>query len=164
MRYMKLPAAERTALWASLEGLPRYLHTSFASLSVEDARRPGPGAAFSPVEQVWHLADLEREGFGERIRRLRREAHPRLPDFDGGRLARERDYRSRSLTEGLAAFTAARSDNVAILRALTDEEWSRSGEQDGVGPVSLCDLPVFMAQHDDAHVREIEDWKAAASF
>ena len=46
--------------------------------------RSGP---FALVEQVWHLADLEREGFGERIRRLIAEEDPFLPDFDGAHLA-----------------------------------------------------------------------------
>jgi len=31
--------------------------------------------------------------------------------------------------------------------------------QEGVGTVSLCDMPAFMSQHDAAHRAEIEDWK-----
>jgi hypothetical protein len=30
--------------------------------------------------------------------------------------------------------------------------------QEGFGPVSLCDLPSMMAEHDDSHRREIEAW------
>ena len=38
---------------------------------------------FALVEHAWHIADLEREGFGERVRRLIAEEDLFLPDFDG---------------------------------------------------------------------------------
>jgi len=119
------------------------------------ARRPD-GEAFSFVEQVWHLADLEREGFGVRIRRLLEEDDPVLPDFDGARIARERDYRSRSVAEGLAAFALARHENLEALRALTDAQRSRGGRQDGVGRITLDEIPARMLDHDRSHRSEIE--------
>jgi uncharacterized damage-inducible protein DinB len=112
--------------------------------------------AFSLVEHAWHLADLEKEGFGERIRRLRDEERPSLPDFDGARLARERAYRSLPLAPALAAFALARFANVASLRALDELDWERGGEQEGVGGVRLSDIPRMMAEHDAAHRAEIE--------
>jgi hypothetical protein len=113
------------------------------------------------VAQCWHLADLEREGYGVRIRRLRAETAPALPDFDGARLARERNYASRSLAAGLAAFRAARRENLAALRALGGEEWTRGGTQEGVGPIMLCDVPAMMAEHDAGHRDEIRAWRSA---
>src|ERR1700693_187672 len=98
--------------------MPDYLYEQFDSLTAEDARLPGPGGAFSPVEQVWHLADLEREGFGCRIDRLLSEREPQLPDFDGAAIAAARHYRARCLTAGLAAFRAARQRNLDTLRAI----------------------------------------------
>jgi len=89
VQYVKFNAAERQELMRSLSAMPEYLYEQFDALSAEDARCP-TRRAFSPVEQVWHLADLEREGFSVRIRRLRDEQAPRLPDFDGDRIARER--------------------------------------------------------------------------
>lgn len=162
MQYLRLSNAERAALRASLARMPEELQALFAPLSVEAARERRAGQAFSPVEQVWHLADLEREGFGCRIERLRRESRPQLPDFDGDAIAAERDYRRRSLHEGLAAFAAARAGNLAQLAELSTADWERSGTQEGVGAVSLCDMPSFMSQHDAAHRAEIEAWSAAA--
>jgi len=159
MQYMKLNAVERESLLRSLADMSDFLKSAFADLTEEQARTPGPDGAFAPVEQVWHLADLEREGFGLRIRRLQTEEHPHLPDFDGTRIARERDYRSLSLREGLREFNAARADNIAALHAVSANEWTRGGTQEGVGNVSLCDMPVFLLQHDEAHKSEIEDWQ-----
>lgn len=162
MQYMKLSAAQREELLASLAGMSEYLRKAFSGLSPEQTRARGADGAFSPVEQLWHLADLEREGFGERIRRLLSEREPHLPDFDGARVAADRNYRSLSLQEGLAAFTAARRENISVLRALDSQTWIRSGTQEGVGKVSLCDMPSFMSQHDSAHRGEIEQWKKCA--
>lgn len=162
MLYMTLDPTGRQALLAELEAMPRYLELTFAGLGAEQITRPGPDGLFSPVEQVWHLADLERDGFGARIDRLRSEQDPHLPDFDGAAVAAARGYRSLSIDSGLSAFRAARADNVRKLRALADDEWVRSGTQDGVGRVSLCDIPSMVRQHDAAHKQEIARWHASA--
>lgn len=163
MQSIKLRQIERRELMTALAGMSGFLREAFGSLSPEQALAPGRDGAFFPVEQVWHLADLEREGFGLRIRRLMEEASPHLADFDGTRIAEERNYRARSLAEGLSAFEAARAANLAVLRSLAPEAWARSGTQDGVGPVSLCDLPVFMRQHDESHLAEIRAWQQSVS-
>jgi hypothetical protein len=161
MLYAKLAESDRVALRMALARMPEELSGQFAALSALGARERRAGQAFSPVEQVWHLADLEHEGFGRRIERLLHEEQPVLADFDGDAIAAERDYRRRSLREGLAAFAAARAANLARLAQLTSTDWARSGTQEGVGAVALCDMPVFMSQHDAAHRAEIEAWRAA---
>jgi hypothetical protein len=156
---MKLTDVQRHELMESLAAMKTFLREAFESLTPQEAQTPGPAGAFSPVEQVWHLADLESEGFGLRIRRLQTEANPHLPDFEGTRVAHERNYRSLSLATGLRTFEAARGANIATLQALPPDAWVRSGTQDGVGTVSLCDMPSFMHQHDQAHIAEIEKWR-----
>jgi hypothetical protein len=138
--------------------MPQFLIEAFDSLPAEAARRGGPDGTFSPVEQCWHLADLESEGFGARIRLLLGQDRPFLPDFDGARVARERHYRARSLVEGLRAFRVARESNLAVLRSVPDAAWSRSGVQEGVGEVSLADVPRLMHEHDLSHKAEIIAW------
>jgi hypothetical protein len=158
MKYLALSRPQRETLWSELAAMPGFLADRFASLSPEEALRPGPAGAFSPVEQCWHLADLEREGYAVRIRRLLDEEVPRLPDFDGARVAEERRYRTLSLAEGLAAFREARAANLALLHNLDPAQWSRAGTQDEVGPVALCDIPHMMAEHDASHRAEIAEW------
>lgn len=150
---------EQASLLSELLAMPNLLAASFETLSALEAAAPGPDGAFSPVEHCWHLADLEREGYAVRIRRLREETNPWLPDFNGDEIARERNYRSLSLVDGLAAFRGARLHNVATLRALDAGDWMRRGEQEGVGAIALCDIPAMMAEHDAAHRREIQEWQ-----
>jgi hypothetical protein len=155
MKYLLMTRADRDSLWRALEEMPRFLAEQFASLSSRQAAAAGPDGGFSPVEQCWHLADLEREGFGVRIQRLLVDTDPFLPDFDGARVARERAYKTRSLAEGIKEFQAARAANLALLRSLEPTQWSRAGTQEGVGRVAVCDIPHMMAEHDESHRAEI---------
>jgi hypothetical protein len=157
---MLLTRESQDTLLADLRTMPEMLAEAFGGLSAADALIEGADG-FTPVEQCWHLADLEREGYGVRIRRLLAEDEPVLPDFDGERVARERHYKSLSLGEGLAAFRQARAENIAALRRLSDREWERRGTQEGVGRIGLCDVPAMMAEHDEAHRKEIDGWVRA---
>jgi len=146
------------ALMDRLGSMPSFLREHFQALSAREATQRGPSGDFAPVEQCWHLADLEREGFGVRITRLLQEKDPFFPDFEGDRIAEERQYAKRSLLEGLAAFEQARAINLSCLRAVRKDQWSRAGQQDGIGLVSLRDIPRQMLEHDAAHRSQIEEW------
>jgi len=158
VEYMNLPAASREKLIADLAAMPGFLDDSFANLPPSVHALPGPNGSFSPVEHAWHLADLEEMGFALRIRRLRAESHPELADFAGDDVAKERNYKSLSLRDGIEAFRVARQKNLATLANLAADEWTRGGEQEGVGAVSLCDIPSMMAAHDESHRREVRAW------
>jgi hypothetical protein len=149
---------ELETLFGELLGMPTFLEQRFGSLPPELVTAPDALGGFSPVEHCWHLADLEREGFGVRITRLRQEDQPDLPDFDGARIAAERRYREKSLPPAITAFWEARLANLAALRSLDDSDWSRWGVQQGVGRVAIRDLPRLMVEHDRQHRKEIDAW------
>ena len=154
---MLLPPDGLQKLLDNLASMPSFLAQRFEGLSAEQARLR-EGEVFSPVEQVWHLADLEREAFGVRIERLLNEDDALLPDFDGTGAAERRKYRDKSLAVGMRAFARARQDNIDALARVTPSQWGRRGEQQGVGPVSLCDIPAMMIEHDASHRDEINTW------
>ncbi len=85
MHYLMLNRTDQNSLLSKLQAMPDFLEASFGTVSPLEAATPGPNGAFSPVEHCWHLADLEREGYAVRIRRLLEEDNPGLPDFDGTR-------------------------------------------------------------------------------
>lgn len=145
----------RAVLLEALQGMPETLRrTADAMAGRLDERPATPG--FSLREHVWHLADLERDGYATRIARLLSEEMPRLPDFDGEAVARERQYHRLDFAEGLQAFADARATNVTRLRALDADQWLRPGIQDGVGEVTVADVARMMGEHDAAHRAEIE--------
>jgi len=148
---------ELETILLTLESTPALLSRAARAVSRCESRlRPAAGG-FSLVENVWHLADLEREGFGIRIRRMLREDLPALLNFDGERTARERCYQERDLERGLMLFARARMLNLEALRALSPSEWNREGAQEGVGRITLADVPRMMAAHDRSHETEIAE-------
>jgi hypothetical protein len=161
MKIVNMPLADRETLFAQLAAMPEFLETTLGSLSDKEATAPGPDDSFAPVEQCWHLADLERDGYAVRIEKLLAESSPALADFDGARIAAEREYRKLSLPAGIAAFREARHANLKLLRALGPDQWRRGGTQEGVGAIALCDLAQMMAEHDAGHRQEIDAWLRA---
>jgi hypothetical protein len=142
-------------LLLTLESTPSLLARAAATLAPEQSRWKPEEDGFSLLENVWHLADLEREGYGVRIRRLLAEEEPALSNFDGDRAARERAYNNRDLAAGLAAFADARAANIEILRGLSRSDWRRRGVQESVGRIALEDIPRMMAEHDRSHTEDV---------
>ena len=140
----------------ALEEFPRFLTTALDELGDPRARERPDVESWSLGEQIWHLADLEREAWLVRIERLLSETAPQLADFDGNAIAAQRDYRAKDPYLGLQRLRAARSTALARLRSLNAEQWNRTGTLERVGPILLADLPRRMAEHDAAHRNEIE--------
>jgi hypothetical protein len=148
-------------LLLTLESTPALLARAAAERTPCQLQWKPEADAFSLIENVWHLADLEREAYGLRIGRLLAEDEPTFSDFDGGRIARERRYNDRDLAAGLTAFCEARFRNIETLRHVSRSDWKRRANQEGVGRITLEDLPRQMARHDAAHTQEIANLLAA---
>jgi hypothetical protein len=129
---------------SALGALPTALHTA----------RPAAGG-FSLVEHAHHLADLEVEGFATRLERLLAEHEPALPDFDGARIAVERQYAMRDAGSGIERFLAARQGALRRFAELPESAWERAGTQEGLGRVTVAQLPSRMLAHDCAHAEEL---------
>lgn len=155
---------ELETLFLTLESTPALLAKAAADIPEDRVRQRGTTGGFSFVEHVWHLADLEREGYGVRIRRLLSEDEPLLSNFDGERIAHERVYQRRDLADGLLAFTSARTRNLQMLRDVPNGDWARTAEQEGIGAVALGDIPRMMVEHDREHEKEIADLVGELAF
>jgi hypothetical protein len=135
--------------------MPALLREIAAALDETGRRRRPAAGGFALVEHAWHLADLEREGYGARIHRLLAEAAPALSDFDGDRIAREREYLSGDTGLALEVFAGARRRNLERLAGLDAAALSRRGTQEGVGEITLGRVPQMMAAHDAGHLQEL---------
>ena len=69
MQYMRLNKQQQIDFLAELASMPNYLEQAFADLTPDDRTRNGVDGSFSPIEHIWHLADLEQQGFAVRIHR-----------------------------------------------------------------------------------------------
>ena len=116
--------------------------------------KPAPDE-FSVLENICHLRDVEIEGYTVRIQRLLNEDRPFLYDLDGTRLAIERDYNRQSVSEALLSFSHARRNNLAVLNEVSESEFERKGELEGVGQITLRKLLETMWEHDGGHLDEL---------
>ncbi len=146
---------------AELEAFPPFLVRALDAFGDPGARVRPDAQSWSLDEQLWHLADLEREAWSVRIERILGEPEPALPDFDGTAAAAERDYNAKDPYLGLQRFRAARAANLARLSALAPAQWQRRGTLEGVGALTLSELVLRMREHDLGHQREIEALLAA---
>jgi hypothetical protein len=138
-----------------LEETPESIRQLTAGLADGELRWKPDAGEFSALEQVCHLRDLEREGYGVRIEKLLTKTEPRLPDFEGGRIARERAYNTQDFERAFQAFSLARSRNIRALKSLTPEELNLGGVLEGVGPITLKKLCLLMLEHDQSHREEL---------
>jgi hypothetical protein len=138
-----------------LAAFPAVVRELTESASPELLTKRSAAGNFALVENAWHLADLEVEGYGVRLRRLLHESNPTLPDFHGDVVAEERDYLHLPLAPALERFERARAENLALIESASEEDRQRSGEQEGVGTVTFARVVEMMAEHDAVHAAEL---------
>jgi hypothetical protein len=138
---------ERRELISTLRATPVTLAALVGSLGDASAavrRRPG----WSASEVVCHLLDGEQRTY-ERVIRIRDEHRPELPLFP------DDDYRDRSATRTLGAFTALRHEHIGLLESLEDVAWTRTGLHEVEGELSILDVVRHTVAHDADHLAQI---------
>jgi DinB superfamily len=143
-----------------LAAFPSAVRQWMESVSPELLTKKPAAGGLTLVENAWHLADLEVEGYGVRLRRLLAEISPALPDFQGDVIAKKRDYLHLPLAPALDRFERARAENLALINAASEEDRRRSGKQEGVGTVTFERVVEMMAEHDTGHADEIAALRA----
>lgn len=111
-----------------------------------------PGEAFTAIEQICHVRDIEIDGYHVRITRMLKEADPSLESLDGYSLAKQRRYESATASRVLAEISSARSKTLELLRSLTDQQFDRRGSFEGYGNITLRALIHFLCSHDQQHL------------
>ena len=140
---------------AALGAMPAKVKDLVAQIGRSAWRSRPASGAFSLLEHVCHLRDIDCDGYRVRVERMLTEKCPSLPDLDGDLLARERDYQSQDLSAALAAFTAVRLEIVARLAKLSPEERQRTGLMAGTKEITIEGLVDAMMAHDSAHLDEL---------
>jgi DinB family protein len=137
-----------------LADTPVRLRHLFEQMDVAKLRvKPAP-KLFSPLEDMWHLHDIEWEGYSVRIRRMLTEELPVLESLDGDRMAILRRYNELQLPAALAGFAAARAESLRLLEGLPAQAWTRRAEFENRW-IDLRDLIDMMIEHDQGHLSSI---------
>ena len=140
---------------ARLGNMPRQFATLAEAIPPALSRQGAANGNFSLHQHVCHLRDIEIEGYRTRVERIIAEENPLLPDLDGARLARERDYHRQDRHTAEVVWWAVRADLVRRLAGLTAEQRRRTGVMAGVGSFSIEDLVEMMLAHDAEHRHDL---------
>ena len=114
----------------------------------------GPGK-WSIRQLIAHLADSELVA-AHRFRQIAAEEHPTLVAFDQEAWARNLDYARRKPKQSLESFRRVRAENYELLKELPAEAFARTGNHTERGPVTLRAQLETMAQHAEAHARQMQ--------
>jgi hypothetical protein len=115
-----------------------------------------PSEAFTAIEQICHIRDIETEGYHLRFSRTLAEVNPVLASIDSEPLAISRAYGAQDAGEVFAAFRAARAQTTAMLRELTGEQLKRKAQFEGYGPLTLQSLVHYLCSHDQQHLAGLQ--------
>lgn len=137
-----------------LAEMPRILEAALANATIDDLRVRERPDGFCLIEHACHLRDLEREGYGVRLKRMLAERAPVLEPFEGDVVARQRDYMAQNPREAAAEFALARSEFIVRAEKLSRGQLGRTASFGG-RVITMPDLFSMMLEHDQEHAREI---------
>lgn len=147
------PAARRSAL-AYLADTASLVGSLRQAMADAQGYAPPRAGGFSLVQHLWHLADVEQQGWALRFGRLLNETNPVLPGVDGDRLAREGRYQQRPWRAAARRFEAQRR---RTLQALThcDAAVLRRPVRFSGQPATGVEMLAAMLAHDHGHRSEM---------
>jgi hypothetical protein len=125
---------------------------------VPDAWDGIPSEHFAPLAQLWHLRDIERDGYHVRFRRTLTETDVVLADLDSYALAEQRGVRGTA-EQALVEFAEARAETIAMLQALAPGDFARGAYFENLGPVTVRGLVHLLCSHDQQHLAGLQ-WLA----
>lgn len=118
-----------------------------------------PSEAFTAIEQVCHVRDIEVEGYHVRLRRTLDEHEPVLASIDSEPLAVQRNYGAADVEAVFDSFRRARAQTVALLRTVQPAQLDRRAVFEGYGPLTLRSLVHYLCSHDQQHLAGLQ-WLA----
>ena len=150
------------ATFAALAAFPAALEKHFALFPAQFVHWTPPSwdgvpsEAFTAIEQVCHVRDIEIEGYQLRFRRTLTEDQPSLASIDSETLALQRNYGGSDAAQALGEFRAARAETLTLLRALDASQLRRRALFEGYGPVTLAALVHYLCSHDQQHLAGLQ--------
>jgi hypothetical protein len=133
---------------------PEILSCTIRNLTPEQVRKQPAAGEWSILEVICHLRDIEEISLN-RFRAIRDTDDAVVKGGDANELARLGNYLADDPARALAAFSEKRMAHFAELKALTPEQWERTGRHASLGPLSILNNSLHAAWHDTNHLAQI---------
>lgn len=146
---------------ATLSSTPLQAEALACGLTEEQLSWRAEAAKFSIRENILHLRDIDIEGYEKRVQVILSQDCPMLPDVDGGKLAKERNYNAQPVEPALRDFHRSRAISAARLKACEERDLDRAAEMEGVGTISLRRLLKLWMEHDQGHIADMTQLRRA---
>ncbi len=145
----------RYGVLGRLEAVPAGLAKALRAFSSEALRRPPQPGKWSAIEIACHLRDIDRL-YAERVTKTAFSERPSYWMMDNARVSEQLKYREAEPGAVLKEHRRRREDLVSLLRSLPPPVWQRAGLHPKRGELTIEQLAVVIADHDDNHLRQIE--------
>ena len=144
---------DRSALLERFETGADDVTDALAGATDADLDRRPPSGEWTAREIAHHVADSETMAY-IRLRRLVAEDDPLIAGYDEPEWARRLHY-DRPIEASLATVRAVRAASLELLRALTPDEWARTGTHSDSGAYSVDRWLAIYAEHSHEHADQI---------
>jgi hypothetical protein len=146
------------------EKSPKEIAAAVSGLPAEVLRfQPAP-EKWSILHVLGHLADIEIL-YGYRVRQMLADAKPVIAPIDQDAWAKNLNYLQSPAPELVAFYGLARHHNLRLLQTLKPSDLAKSAfHPESQKEVTVADLVGMMSAHGAAHLKQIENLKAAAQM
>ena len=146
--------SDRAALLERYRAGSDAVDEALAEITDAGLDRPAPGGGWTARQVAHHLADSEAMAY-TRLRRLVADDDPVvIQGYDEPGWA-ERLHYDRPIGESIAVVRAVRAASLALLEALTEDEWRRSGTHSESGAYGVERWLEIYAEHPHEHAAQI---------
>jgi hypothetical protein len=151
---------EFETLYQELRNSTDVINTLLLGISQEEAQvRPTP-EAWSILEVICHLYDLEREDFGEHLDFILHHQEQEYHVIDPQAWITERHYNEQDFQSMQDNFFAERQKSLQWLRGLGDADWDITYTSK-YGSVSAGEMFSCWVAHDNLHIRQLVELRRA---
>ena len=117
-------------------------------------QHPDPNE-WSPMQIVCHLVESEQNTQRPRLERIIQEDNPFITPPKSPPPPGEFNCWTRNGYDVALTFKQEREKTLAILDALSTEQWQRPARHSIFGPTTLLEMAQFTAQHDRLHLEQL---------
>jgi hypothetical protein len=146
----------------TIAAFPDKLRAHVGKLSDAVLRFKPAGKEWSVIENVGHLIDIDVLMRG-RISKITASDNPALEMLDIDASVQERGYQQKQIGALLYSFAEQRAETVERLRVLRPDAFARVGAHPTRGAISVAEILNILVNHDQAHVKQINEAIEAAT-
>jgi hypothetical protein len=151
---------EFQTLYRELENSTEMIRALLLGIPPEEATiRPRP-EAWSILEVVCHLYDLEREDFREHLDFILHRQNVEYHVIDPQRWVKERRYNEQNFAEMHTKFFAERQKSLGWLKTISSSDWDTTYTSQ-YGTVSAGEMFACLIAHDNLHIRQLVELRRA---